>query len=226
MLKPVKHRQADALARVSWQDFERLLADHYRELGYEVEHQGTAANGARSDGGIDLRLRRGGELLLVQCKHWRAMQVPHNDVHQLIGIMDNEDATGAILVTSGEFTPAAIRAAGKKGRVQLIDGAAARVMLGPRLPPEDARPTTPSPGDSFEWNSVPISDRYRRRRNRTLAESSAMDKLLLAGAAVAFVFLLFYIAYRLLQGALDTLAPSSKPASGRARPAAAGISGV
>ena len=136
MLKTVKNRHADALTRLPWQDFERLLAAHYRDLGYEIEHHGTGTSGAMSDGGIDLKLRKGAEYLLVQCKHWNAMQVPHNDVHQLMGIMDNEDATGAILVTSGEFTAAAIQAAGKKGRVQLIDGAALRGMLGARLPPE------------------------------------------------------------------------------------------
>lgn len=64
------------------------------------------------------------------------MKVPHNDVHQLIGLMVNEGATGAILVTSGEFTRAAIEAAAKHGHVQLVDGDDLREMLGPLPEPQ------------------------------------------------------------------------------------------
>lgn len=55
--------------------------------------------------------------------------------------MVNEGATGAILVTSGEFTRAASEAARKLGHVQLIDGDALRTMLGPLPePPVTAGP--------------------------------------------------------------------------------------
>ena len=47
------------------------------------------------------------------------------------GIMVNERATGAAVVTSGEFTRAAIEAATRHGHVQLIDGDDLRVLLGP-----------------------------------------------------------------------------------------------
>jgi hypothetical protein len=130
-LKRVKHRRNDALARTDWADVEKLLADHYRGVGYDVEHCGTGATGAKFDGGVDLRLRRGEEVIIVQCKHWNAMKVPHNDVLQLIGGMVNEGATGAILVTSGEFSKAAIEAATRQGHVQLVDGDELRQMLGP-----------------------------------------------------------------------------------------------
>ena len=126
----VRHRKRDALSSVSWQEFERLLAVYYRGQGYEVEHCGTGAVASRFDGGIDLKLRRGAEYVLVQCKHWNAWQVAHNDVHQLLGLMVNEGATGAILVTSGEFTRAAIDAATRHGHVQLLDGDAVRQMVG------------------------------------------------------------------------------------------------
>jgi len=55
----------------------------------------------------------------------------HNEVHQLLGIMVNEGATGAILVSSGEFTAAARQAADKLGHVTLVDGDALREMIGP-----------------------------------------------------------------------------------------------
>lgn len=132
-MKRVNRRYDDALSRQNWRDFERLLADHYRREGFQVEHCGTGAAGSRYDGGIDLKLRRGDEYIVVECKHWNVMQVPHNVVHQLMGIMVNEGATGAILVTSGEFTPYAKDAANKLGHVQLVDGEALRKILGPEL---------------------------------------------------------------------------------------------
>lgn len=132
-LKRVRERRSDALAGEDWARVEQLLADYYRGQGYVVEHCGTGGRAARFDGGVDLRLRRDGETTLVQCKHWNAYQVPHNDVHQLLGIMVNERASGAILVTSGEFTRAAIEAATRHGHVQLVDGDDLRRMLGPRF---------------------------------------------------------------------------------------------
>src|SRR5688572_9580764 len=110
-LKPVSHRRSDALSRVAWDQLETLLANYYRSQGYQVDHVGTGATGAQFDGGIDLKLRRDDECIVVQCKHWNAMKVTHNAVHELLGIMVNQSATGAILVTSGEFTDAAIEAA-------------------------------------------------------------------------------------------------------------------
>jgi restriction system protein len=137
-LKRVSHRRDDALARTDWAEVERLLATHYSQAGFAVDHCGTGGRASRYDGGIDLKLRRNGEYIVVQCKHWNAMKVPHNDVHQLIGLMVNEGATGAILVTSGEFTRAAIEAATKHGHVQLVDGDDLRDMLGTLPEPQDA----------------------------------------------------------------------------------------
>lgn len=135
-LKHVSHRRNDALAQVKWDRLEHLLADHYRAQGYDVDHVGTGGAGGRFDGGIDLKLRREGEYVVVQVKHWNAYKVPHNDVHQLIGLMVNEGATGAILITSGEFTKAAIEAATRHGHVQLVDGEELRELL--QLPDEPA----------------------------------------------------------------------------------------
>ena len=140
--KRVKSRRNDALTRVDWRQLETLLATYYRNQGYQVEHTGTAGTGSKFDGGIDLKLRRPDAYVLVQVKHWNVFKVPHNDVHQLLGIMVNEGATGAIVVTSGEFTKAAIEAATRHGHVQLIDGEELRQMLGviPEPPANTASP--------------------------------------------------------------------------------------
>ncbi|MCC8363614.1 restriction endonuclease [Lysobacter sp. A6] len=167
-LKRVSNRRDDALARTDWAEVERLLAKHYGYAGYEVDHCGTGNVGTRYDGGIDLKLRRGDEFIIVQCKHWNAMKVPHNDVHQLIGLMVNEGATGAILVTSGEFTQAAIEAAAKQGHVQLVDGDGLRDMLGP----------LPEPSKTSRYTELMMSELGQGARN---AARHAGERLL--GAA-------------------------------------------
>lgn len=157
-LKRVSGRRDDALTRVGWQALERLLADYYRMQGYAVEHVGTGATDARYDGGIDLKLRRAEEYVLVQVKHWNAYKVPHNDVHQLLGLMVNEGATGAILVTSGEFTQAAIQAANRQGHVRLVDGRELRKMLGPdALAKESLAPDRAA--EIAQAVTVPVGDR-------------------------------------------------------------------
>ncbi len=130
-LKPNRHRYDDALSRVHHVQFEHLMADHFRDQGWQVEVVGAEARGQSFDRGIDLKLRRDGQYVLVQCKHWTACQVPHNHVHQLLGVMQSEGATGAIIVTSGEFTGAACTAAARSGHIQLLDGVAVRRLLDP-----------------------------------------------------------------------------------------------
>lgn len=147
--KPVRFRHDDALTRVSRSEFERLVATYYRERGYIVEHAGPDLAGRSDDVGVgsNLTLTRGDEITVVQCKHWVAQQVPHHDVHQLMGVMHAAGATRAIVVTSGEFTRPAIEAASRFPHVALIDGVGIRAMLGkvsePPLPVLSANDTAP-----------------------------------------------------------------------------------
>jgi hypothetical protein len=130
-MRSVRHRHDDALSQVSWGAFENLVADHFRAQGYRVEHVRPPGDHAHHDSGIDLKLFRDQEIIAVQCKHWNSFQVPHHDVHQLIRVMPIASATGAIVITSGEFTAEAIEAAAKFRHVRLIDGKTIRAMLGP-----------------------------------------------------------------------------------------------
>ena len=59
----------DALSQLSWQDFEVLVANYYRDQGFDVLHCGNGSMGVRGSGGVDLRMRRGDRLVLVQCRH-------------------------------------------------------------------------------------------------------------------------------------------------------------
>ena len=164
-LKKVSQRYADALSQVAWDEFERVLAQWYVGQGWRVEHVGTGASGGASDGGIDLKLYRGDDYRVVQCKRWNAYQVTHNAVHELLGVMLTEQATGAIVVTSGEFTAAAQAAAAREPRVQLIDGAALRRMLGAdRVLPEPGK-DAPGPGEGGPRSAATAGRRSRRGRH-------------------------------------------------------------
>lgn len=127
---------AGATARFGRADFERMLAEHYRGQGWQVEQCGGAdAHGL--DRGIDLKLRRQNEFVLVHCRYWNTLQVPHAALQETLAAMTAEVATSAILIVGGEFPADMKVAALRHGRLQLIDGAALREMLGPL--PETAR---------------------------------------------------------------------------------------
>lgn len=203
-LKPVSNRRDDVMARVKWDRLEALLAEYYRARGYAVDHCGTGGSRNKFDGGVDLRLCRGEERLLVQCKHWNAYKVAHNDVHQLLGLVVNEEATGGILATSGEFTKAAIEAAARQGRIELIDGDELRAMLGP-LPDEQEREVGAGPSASVAAGAADrlvtgAEDRIRGNagKHRGIAESPS-SALMLFGLKVSAVGLLVW----LLVGAIE-----------------------
>lgn len=111
---------------MSWQDFERLVGEAYRQRGYRVRETG----GGGADNGIDLVLERDGERHLVQCKQWRAQRVGVDVVRELYGAMAAQGAAGGWVVTSGAFTtPAREFARGRN--IELIDGGALVDLIRP-----------------------------------------------------------------------------------------------
>lgn len=213
-LKNVSKRYNDALSRIDWQALERLLAAYYRDIGWWVEHVGTGGSGTQFDGGIDLKLRRGSEYVLVQCKHWNAKQVPHNAVHELIGLMVNESATGAILISSGEFTRAAVDAAQRQGHVKLIDGETLRGMLG-TLPdvPDATDPFVEAVMDAVTHGPAARSTPVRRARARGVSPAGTRAMPIWWGLAlVAVVGFLLIIRAILIRTADTAEAPPAETA--------------
>lgn len=90
---------------LSWRDFEKQLAEVYRQKGYLVEETG----GGGPDGGVDLRLRKDGRTTIVQCKHWKTWKIGVKPVRELFGVMTHERADAAIFVTTGKYTEEAWR---------------------------------------------------------------------------------------------------------------------
>lgn len=114
----------ESIRDLSWQEFEHLIGEAYRRQGYTVVQRG----GSEPDAGIDLELRRAGIKVVVQCKHWRARKVGVRVSRELYGAMVHSQADAAILVTSGDYTPAAVAFAEGKA-VTLIDGAELAKMI-------------------------------------------------------------------------------------------------
>ena len=149
--------------------------------------------------------------MLVQCKHENVYKVTHNPVHELLGVMTNEGATGAILVTSGEFTDAALEAGRKLGHVQLIDGLQLRAMLADRLKtlPSPHQPPAVSAGT---WEGV--GDGYRGKKAEGRRSPSVLDlsrddfrdyQILQAFVWVGLVLALIFIVPGMIQRGFQSL---------------------
>lgn len=114
----------DPLHDTNWKDFELLVGEIFRMRGYKVvENESRGA-----DGGIDLVLKKDGEVFLVQCKQWRAYKVSVNVVRELLGVMVTKGAAGGFVVTSGIFTSEA-QSFAKGQNIELIDGSILTAMI-------------------------------------------------------------------------------------------------
>lgn len=123
-----------ALNEMSWKQFEALVGEAFRRKGYSV----TETGGSAADGGIDLALKKDGEISLVQCKQWRALKVGVTTVRELYGVMAANGASGGFVVTSGAFTDEA-RAFAVGRNIELLDGKALHALIrGVRVPDKAA----------------------------------------------------------------------------------------
>ena len=112
-----------SIRSLSWREFEELVAEAFRREGYRVVENSKAG----ADGGVDIRLRRDGELFLVQCKNWNKVGV--GVVREMCGVMMAQGAAGAVIVCSGHFTHDTREFARDKP-VRLVDGRALMAMIG------------------------------------------------------------------------------------------------
>lgn len=106
-----------SLQALSWRELESLVADAYQRKGFQVEENRRGG----ADGGVDLRLRRNGELTLVQCKHWRTQRVGAPIVREQLGLLTHHGAKAVVIVTVGDFTAEA-RAFAEGKPITLIAG--------------------------------------------------------------------------------------------------------
>ncbi|HET9782951.1 MAG TPA: restriction endonuclease [Candidatus Dormibacteraeota bacterium] len=145
----------DSVRRLSWPAFERLIHEAYRQQGYEVIPRG----GPHADGGVDLEIRKNGERLLVQAKHWKSYKVRLPQVRDLWGAVAHEHADGAVLVTSGAFTPDAWAWVNGKN-FELVDGNRLTHLI-PHV--DQAAVSTPQPARACPKCGRPLVQRIARR---------------------------------------------------------------
>jgi restriction system protein len=149
---------AQVVAEMHWQDFERLMGAWFQTQGYAV----TQAGGANADGGVDIELRRGGELYLVQCKHYRTWKVAVDVIRDLYGVMTAKGASGGFVVTSGQFTePAKEFAEGRA--ITLMDGDALARVLAATAPRADGSVASPQAAPSCPSCGNPMVRRVARQ---------------------------------------------------------------
>ncbi len=117
-----------------------LVGEIFRREGYTVELSAAAAQ----DDGIDLTLRRDGETILVQCKHWNTARVSEREVREFHGAMMENGAPRGVFVTTGSVTRDAVEFAEAR-QIDLMDRAAL----------EECTAAVARPGENFctisEW---------------------------------------------------------------------------
>lgn len=110
-----------ALREMSWEDFRAAVSAGYRRQGYTVEE-------AR-DNAFDLRLNRGTQVTLVQCRRWKVNQVGVGAVRELFEAAQTSDAYDCVCISTGEFSAAAVEYARDK-RISLVNGTALAALTG------------------------------------------------------------------------------------------------
>jgi restriction system protein len=119
-----QQKSIDTLKALSWQEFELLVGEAYRRLGYRVVENMTGG----ADGGIDLQLKKDDKTHIVQCKQWRKSKIGVSVVREMFGVLNASSAKSVFIVCSGHFTKEAIAFAADLP-VQLIDGKAKKYDL-------------------------------------------------------------------------------------------------
>jgi restriction system protein len=159
---------ADALNGISWREFELLVGEAFRVQGYQVKEQG----GAQADGGVDLVLRKGSEVFLVQCKQWKAFKVGVDVVRELYGVMAARGAAGGFVVTSGRFTEDAVAFASGRN-VRLVDGTKLFGLLRQARSSLSAAPAVVAASDQGSASTTPLCPKCNAAMVRRTARKGA-----------------------------------------------------
>ncbi|WP_084442557.1 restriction endonuclease [Termitidicoccus mucosus] len=104
------------LSEVEWHRLEQVVADYFRLIGYEAK---LTVFGA--DGGVDVELRKGGLVGLVQVKAWCGL-VGVAPVRELFGELARRKAHHAYFFTTSAFSADAMGFARSAGCYTLVDG--------------------------------------------------------------------------------------------------------
>lgn len=118
--------QVGQLDSITGKEFENLIAQLIRKLGFEIEWQSTGP-----DGGIDILANLEADLVsgryVIQCKRY-SKKVGVGAVRDLFGVVSDKRVNKGILITNAEFTKAAVEFA-NGNPIELIGGRKLSVLL-------------------------------------------------------------------------------------------------
>ncbi|HOV57284.1 MAG TPA: restriction endonuclease [Rhodanobacteraceae bacterium] len=153
---------------LKWRELAHLLRQALRPRGYEPADEERAPG----EGGFDLLMQRGTERYLVQCKHGGSYTIGAAAVRELLGLLEDQEAGGAILVTTGRFDAEA-HAVARNRPVQLFEGVTLWRELRPFV-------------DQAVLDAVARGSAARRDRQRLLHVVAAVVAGLVVYAAAAW----------------------------------------
>jgi restriction system protein len=104
------------LASLTPEGFEEFVGEVFEALGFEVEHVGGTG-----DEGVDLKVRRGGLLGIVQCKYHSRGVVGSPELQKFLGTIHHTRSHKGFFVTTRTFSLAADKFAADHP-IELIDG--------------------------------------------------------------------------------------------------------
>jgi restriction system protein len=104
------------LASLTPEGFEEFVGEVFEALGFEVQHVGGTG-----DEGVDLRVRRGGLLGIVQCKYFARGVVGSPEIQKFLGTIHHTRSHKGFFVTTRTFTLAADKFAADHP-IELVDG--------------------------------------------------------------------------------------------------------
>ena len=107
----------DSIKALGWKEFEELVAEAYRRQDFRV-----IENGFGPDGGVDVKLIKGNQTTLVQCKQLSSKYVGVAVIREMFGVMTAESASKVVIICCGGFTRDALSFAENKP-IELIGGA-------------------------------------------------------------------------------------------------------
>lgn len=104
------------LATLTPEGFEEFVAEVFEAMGYEVEHAGGTG-----DEGVDLKVKKGGLLGVVQCKYFSKGVIGSPELQKFLGTIQHTRSHKGFFVTTRTFTLAAEKFVATHP-IELIDG--------------------------------------------------------------------------------------------------------
>lgn len=117
--QPESHLTRDLFNKIEWYSFEQLCVRYY-EAHSEVQE--VKKTGAGADGGVDIKLQRNGETVLIQCKQRaHSKKIGVAIIREFFGTMVSNKVKYGVIISNTQFTEDAI-AFGRSNGIDLVDG--------------------------------------------------------------------------------------------------------